>query len=123
MGKAYLALAEPNEAFMRLRTGLSLHTRNRELAMLLGVVAHDLGERATAERALKVAIALASRDDGESVDEAAVDARVASRILESIAESRDTMSPPPTRMASGIEPKDASRDPQMDSGRSKVSSS
>jgi tetratricopeptide (TPR) repeat protein len=102
-GKAYLALGQPLEAFARLEAGFDCHTRNRELAMLLGVVAHDLGDQPTAERALKIAFDLSSREDGGRGDLAAVDARVATRILSSIARARDEQSSAPPRMASGIE--------------------
>jgi Flp pilus assembly protein TadD len=101
MGKAYLALGEQAEALERLRTAFALHTRNRELAMLLGVVAHDLGEDTTAERALEAAIDLTDDDDD-------VDVRVATRILEAIALMRDTISTAPSRRLSGIETRGSS---------------
>jgi tetratricopeptide (TPR) repeat protein len=101
IGKAYLALGEAARAFQWLRTGLSLYTRNRELAMLLGVVAHDLGEHEMALRALTIARDLSDPGD--------VDARVASRILDQIVRARGDQSAPPTRRASGIELRRASQ--------------
>jgi tetratricopeptide (TPR) repeat protein len=101
IGKAYLALGEAARAFQWLRTGLSLYTRNRELAMLLGVVAHDLGEHEPALRALTIARDLSDPGD--------VEARVASRILDQIARSRGDEPAPPTRRASGIELKRTSQ--------------
>jgi predicted Zn-dependent protease len=88
MGKAHLALEQLAAAFGRLETAFSLHTRDREVAMLLGCVALDLGDANTAERALSAVCKLASCDDSAGGEDAAADARVASRLLASIAESR-----------------------------------
>jgi tetratricopeptide (TPR) repeat protein len=63
LGKAHLAVDELGEALDTLKAGLAIDMRNAELAMLLGLVAIDLGDEKTAERALVAVVTLASRPD------------------------------------------------------------
>jgi tetratricopeptide (TPR) repeat protein len=55
LARAHLALDELAEAYEALETGLMIDPKNVSLAMLTGLVAIDLGEDKTAERALLAA--------------------------------------------------------------------
>ena len=72
MGKAHLAMDELVEALVALKSALSTNGRVGEIAMLLGLVAIDLDEPQTAERALMAVTTMASRkeDTGEGADPA-----------------------------------------------------
>jgi tetratricopeptide (TPR) repeat protein len=61
LGKAHLALDELAEAFGELKTSFALDARCPEVALLLGLVAVDLDEGATAERALLAVTLLPAR--------------------------------------------------------------
>jgi tetratricopeptide (TPR) repeat protein len=87
-GRAYLALEQLYDAFASLKLAFSLYKGNREVAMLLGVVALDLGDETTAEAALRAVCRLAS-SDGSGGGDGEADARVASSLLAAIAPSRD----------------------------------
>jgi tetratricopeptide (TPR) repeat protein len=63
LGQAHLALDELAEALDALKAGIAMDMRNGELAMLLGLVALDLGDEKTAERALVAVVTLSSRKE------------------------------------------------------------
>jgi Flp pilus assembly protein TadD len=63
LAKAHLAVDELVEAFEALKAGFSIDVRNPELAMLLGLVAIDLGELKAAERALLAVATFTPKDD------------------------------------------------------------
>jgi lipopolysaccharide biosynthesis regulator YciM len=66
LAKAHLALDAIVEAFEALNAGFGIAARSREHAMLLGLVAIDLGEHAIAERALIAVTMLASKATDET---------------------------------------------------------
>jgi tetratricopeptide (TPR) repeat protein len=63
IGKAHLSLDELLEGFDALKAGFALNGRVCEMAMLLGLVAIDLGEMQVAERALAAVTTMPSRSD------------------------------------------------------------
>jgi golgin subfamily B member 1 len=69
--KAHLALDELDLAMDCLKTGFGLSVVQPELAMLLGLVAMDLGENAIAERALVAVATFASRGGSDASSSAA----------------------------------------------------
>jgi len=84
MAKAHLELDELAEAFDALKAGFGMDLRNGELAMLLGLVALDLGDTTTAERALMSVVMLVPRSvDPDS--EAAASRAKAFHLLASMA--------------------------------------
>src|SRR5262249_10195592 len=85
--KAHLAHDELLEAFEKLKAGFAIDPRHRELAMLAGLVALDLGDERTAERAFLAVVRLPPEDDGWS-DEGTADTKNATLHLATIAEAR-----------------------------------
>jgi tetratricopeptide (TPR) repeat protein len=65
---AHLAGDELFEAFDALKAGFNLDRKNVELALLLGLVALDLDDDKTAERALLAVISLPAADPGTSAE-------------------------------------------------------
>src|SRR5262249_4644431 len=63
LAKAYLALNDLAEAFDALKAGFAVDARSAEMALLLGLVAIDLGDEKTAERALLAVAMLQPRGD------------------------------------------------------------
>jgi lipopolysaccharide biosynthesis regulator YciM len=63
IGKAHLSQDELLEAFDALKAGFSLNGRVCAMAMMLGLVAIDLGEMQVAERALSAVTTMPSRSD------------------------------------------------------------
>jgi len=61
IGKAHLALDELPEALLALESGFSADWRTGDIAMLLGLVAVDLGEEKSAERAFSAVTTLPVR--------------------------------------------------------------
>jgi tetratricopeptide (TPR) repeat protein len=66
MGRAHLALDELVEGLDALKAGFAVDYRHGELAMLLGLVAVDLGDEKTAERALLAVATLAPKKEGST---------------------------------------------------------
>jgi len=66
IGRAHLAVDELVEAFEALKAGLAMNGRACEMALLLGLVAIDLGELQVAERALSAVTTMPSRKDGSA---------------------------------------------------------
>jgi tetratricopeptide (TPR) repeat protein len=66
LGKAHLALDELLEALEALKAGFAMDLRSSETAMLLGLVAVDVGDEKTAERALLAVATLPPKRDGAS---------------------------------------------------------
>jgi tetratricopeptide (TPR) repeat protein len=64
LGKAHLALDELVEAYDALKAGFAIDLRHAELAMLLGLVAIDLDDGKTAERALLAVATLPPKHEG-----------------------------------------------------------
>jgi lipopolysaccharide biosynthesis regulator YciM len=85
LAKAHLADDELLEALDRLKAGFAISMRRPELALLLGLVALDLGEDNTAERALMAVTMLAV---GRTADEHTADRRTAYTHLAKIAEAK-----------------------------------
>jgi golgin subfamily B member 1 len=88
--KAHLALDELACAMECLKTGFGISVLHPELAMLLGLVAMDLGENATAERALVAVVTFAS-PSGPSDPSSAEDRSTAYGHLATIAKWRGDM--------------------------------
>jgi tetratricopeptide (TPR) repeat protein len=65
LAKAHLhrSLDELAEALDALKAGFAIDLRNGEMAMLLGLLAIDLGDEKTAERALLAVVTLARKDE------------------------------------------------------------
>lgn len=63
LAKAHLAADDLAEAFDALKAAFTVDARSPGVAMLLGLVAIDLGDEKTAERALAAVATLAARDD------------------------------------------------------------
>jgi tetratricopeptide (TPR) repeat protein len=65
LGKAHLhpSLDEFAEALEALKAGFAIDLRNGELAMLLGLLALDLGDEKTAERAFLAVVTLARKEE------------------------------------------------------------
>ena len=62
LGKAHLALDQLAEALDALKAGFAIDLRSGDLAMLLGLVALDLGDEKTAERAFTAVVTLARKE-------------------------------------------------------------
>jgi Flp pilus assembly protein TadD len=80
MAKAHVALEQPACAFDALAAAFSIHRGNREVAMLLGVIAYELGDTKTAETALRAVLKLSADDS--------TDTELARHLLTSIAEAK-----------------------------------
>jgi lipopolysaccharide biosynthesis regulator YciM len=66
IGKAYLATDDLLEAFNVLRSGFAVDPRCTELALVFGLLASDLDDDKTAERALVTVAMATARDKGSS---------------------------------------------------------
>jgi tetratricopeptide (TPR) repeat protein len=66
IGKAYLATDDLLEAFNVLKTGFTADPRCTELALVLGLLASDLDDDKTAERALVAVTMATTRDKGSN---------------------------------------------------------
>jgi tetratricopeptide (TPR) repeat protein len=85
LAKSHLAADELVEALDRLKAGFAISMRHPELSLLLGLVAIDLGEDQTAERAL---LSLTMLAVGRTPDERTSDRRTAYTHLARIAQTR-----------------------------------
>jgi hypothetical protein len=63
MGRAHLAVDEVVEALGALKSGFGIDCRNAEIAMLLGLVALDLDDERTADRAFSAIATMPSRKE------------------------------------------------------------
>jgi tetratricopeptide (TPR) repeat protein len=88
IGKAYLASDDLEEAFDALKAGFAVDPRCSEIAVLLGLLAVDLDDDKTAERAL-VAVAMATSGKVASNDKSASAHRVVAMVqLAAMAEAK-----------------------------------
>jgi tetratricopeptide (TPR) repeat protein len=87
LGKAHLAIDELAEAFDALKAGFAIDVRIAEMAMLLGLVALDLGDEKTAERALLAVVTLPPRKETSAGDDGVIDTVAALCHLASIAQA------------------------------------
>jgi tetratricopeptide (TPR) repeat protein len=88
IGKAHLAVDDLEEAFDALKAGFAVDPRCSELAVLLGLLAVDLDDEKTAERAL-VAVAMPTSGKVASSDGSAVSHRVVAMLqLAAMAEAK-----------------------------------
>jgi tetratricopeptide (TPR) repeat protein len=76
MAKAHLAFDELVEALDALKAGYTIDVRCPGLAMLMGLVAIDLGDERLAERAFSAVATVAARDDDGWDDSASNDSKV-----------------------------------------------
>jgi len=88
MGKAYLAADELAEAFDALKAGFSVDWHSGELALLLGLVALDLGDEKIAERALLAVAMAAPRKEGSTAGATASEKVTAYIHLASLAQAQ-----------------------------------
>ena len=88
IGKAHLADDDLVEALEALKAGFAIEWQRGELAILVGLVALDLGEEKTAERALLAVAMAAPRKDGSSAGAAPADKVTAFYHLAAMAHAR-----------------------------------
>jgi tetratricopeptide (TPR) repeat protein len=88
IGKAHLADDELVEALEALKAGFAIEWQRGELAILVGLVALDLGEEQTAERALLAVAMAAPRKEGSRAGAVPADKVVAFYHLASLAHAK-----------------------------------
>jgi tetratricopeptide (TPR) repeat protein len=88
IGKAYFAKDELIEAFNALKAGYAVDPRCADLAMMLGLLAIDLGDGETAERVLLSVAMATTRSAGSSAGASASDKRKAFYHLAAMADAR-----------------------------------
>jgi tetratricopeptide (TPR) repeat protein len=88
IGKAHLADDDLVEAFEALKAGFAIEWQRGELAILVGLVALDLGEEQTAERALLAVAMAAPRKEGSRAGASPADKVAAFYHLASLAHAK-----------------------------------